>query len=137
MRIAALCLALLTLLAGGCGGGNDDQSAREVLAETSRNLGEIGSGDLGLDLLFTAKGGDRAGFTLEGPFELREGRLPQAQLDYTQVAGDATTTQTFILADDKAYVSIRGKTFELPASTGDQLRSSLGRSGGLGVIDLT
>jgi hypothetical protein len=137
MARAALSLSLIVVLFAACGGDGGGQSAQEVLAETSQNLGQIKSGDLGLELMFSANGGERAGFTLEGPFALREGELPQAQLDYTQVAGDRTTTQTFIMAGDKAYVSIRGTTYELPAATGGQIRSTLGTSGGFGTIDLT
>jgi hypothetical protein len=135
MKRLFVSLTLAVLLLAGCGGGS--QSAAEALAETSQNLGQIKSGDLGLKLMFSAKGGERAGFTLEGPFALHQGQLPEAQLDYTQVAGDRTTTQTFIMAGDKSYVSIRGTTYELPAETSGQIRGTLGNSGGLGAIDLS
>jgi len=128
---------LLTLLAAlfGCGEGGP-QSANELLAETSANLGKIKSGDLALELIFSTKDGERAGFNLEGPFQLRPGSLPEAQLDYTQIAGDKTATQTFIMTGDKAYVRMGGATFQLPAETAGQVRFTLGTTGGLGVIDL-
>jgi hypothetical protein len=130
-----LLLALLATPLFGCGGGGP-QSANELLAETSANLGKIKSGDLALELIFSTKDGERAGFNLEGPFQLRSGSLPEAQLDYTQIAGDQTATQTFITTGDKAYVRMGGATFELPAETAGQVRSTLGATGGLGVIDL-
>jgi len=130
-----LLLALLAALLFGCGGGGP-QSANELLAETSANLGKIKSGDLALELIFSTKDGERAGFNLEGPFQLRSGSLPEAQLDYTQIAGDQTATQTFIMTGDKAYVRMGGATFELPARAAGQVRSTLGATGGLGVIDL-
>jgi hypothetical protein len=135
MKRLLVALTTLALLLPACGGGGE--SANEVLAKTSSNLGKIRSGDLALDLLFSAKDGDRAGFTLEGPFQLRTAGLPEAQFDYTQIAGEQTTTQTFITTGDKAYVRIRGTTFELPADTADQIRTALGVSGGLAVIDLS
>jgi hypothetical protein len=135
MKRLALVLALVAALLFGCGGGGT-QSANEVLAETSANLGKIKSGDLVLELIFSSKDGEQAGFNLEGPFQLRPGSLPDAQLDYTQIAGDKTATQTFIMTGDKAYVRMGGATFELPAQTAGQVRSILGTSGGLRVIDL-
>jgi hypothetical protein len=135
MKRLGLLLALLAALLFGCGGGGP-QSANDVLGETSANLGKIKSGDLALELIFSTKDGERAGFNLEGPFELRSGSLPEAQLDYTQIAGDQTATQTFTMTGDKAYVRMGDATFELPAETAGQVRSTLGATGGLGVIDL-
>jgi hypothetical protein len=134
MRRILSALAALALVLAGCGGG---QSAQKTLSETSANLGKIKSGDLSLELLFTAKGGHQAGFSLEGPFALNPGSLPEGQLDYTQIAGSQTATQTFIMKGGKAYVRIRGQTFQLPADTTRQIQGTLGASGGLGVIDLS
>jgi hypothetical protein len=132
-RTLAACAALVLLLAS-CGGA---QSPNDALAETSRNLAKIKSGDLSVDLLFTAKGGERAGFNLAGPFAFHGGALPEGQLDYTQIAGQKTASQTFIMKAGKAYVRVRGQTFELPPSMADQIKGTLGASGGLGVIDLS
>jgi hypothetical protein len=135
MKRLVLLLALLAALLFGCGGGGP-QSANELLAETSANLGKIKSGNLALELIFSTKDGERAGFNLEGPFELRSGSSPEAQLDYTQIAGKQTAAQTFIMTGDKAYVRMGGATFELPAETAGRVRSTLGATGSLGVIDL-
>jgi hypothetical protein len=135
MRRLAPALLALALTLAACGSGG--QNAQQVLSDTSAQLGKIRSGDLDMELLFSAKGGGRAGFDLAGPFALHAGRLPDAQLDYTQIAGDKTTTQTFIATGDKAYVQIRGQTFQLPQKTADQIRSTVGGSTGLGTIDLS
>jgi hypothetical protein len=90
-----------------------------------------------LNLLFSTNGGERAGFDLEGPFQLRENEPAEAQFDYTQIAGKKTASQTFILKDGKAYVTMRGVSYELPASTANQVSATLGSSGGLSTIDLT
>jgi hypothetical protein len=134
MRRLLFGLAAVALVLSACGGG---ERAQKVLSETSANLGKIKSGDLALELLFSAKGGQRAGFSLEGPFALHPGALPDGQLDYTQIAGAHTASQTFIMTDGKAYVRVRGQTFELPPATTAQIRGTLGTSSGLGVIDLS
>jgi hypothetical protein len=135
MRRIPLLLAVLAAGLTACGGGDGD--AQDILAETSANLGEIRSGDLNMELLFSSKDGDRAGFTLQGPFALRPGELPEAQLDYTQLAGSQSATQTFITKGDTAYVRIGGTTYELPQETADEIGSTLGTSGGLAAIDLS
>jgi hypothetical protein len=134
MRRLLFGLAAVALILSGCGNG---ESAQKVLSETSANLGKIKSGDLALELLFSAKGGQRAGFSLEGPFALHSGALPEGQLDYSQIAGAHTASQTFIMTGGKAYVRVRGQTFELPPATTAQISGTLGTSGGLGVIDLS
>jgi hypothetical protein len=136
MRRLLVFVTLAALAAAGCSGGGGE-SAQEVLAQTSQNLGDIKSGDLALNLLFTANGGERAGFDLEGPFQLRENEPAEAQFDYTQIAGEKTASQTFVLKDGKAYVTMRGVSYELPAATANQVVATLGSSGGLSTIDLT
>jgi hypothetical protein len=137
MRRLLLFVTVAAFAAAGCSHGVGSESAQEVLAQTSRNLGDIRSGDLALNLLFTANGGERAGFDLEGPFQLRENEPAEAQFDYTQIAGEKTASQTFVLKDGKAYVTMRGVSYELPASVANQVTSTLGSSGGLATIDLT
>jgi hypothetical protein len=136
MRALAPLLALLAFALAGCGGGSD-ADAQDVLAETSANMGKIRSGDLSMELIFSTKDGEHAGFTLEGPFALRPGELPEAQLDYTQIAGDRTATQTFITKGEKAYVRVGSTTYELPQATAQGIGSTLGTSGGLAAVDLT
>jgi hypothetical protein len=139
MRRLVVAIFALALIAAGCGGGDGGgaQSALETLAQTSANLGKIRSGDLAMNLLFSAKGGGRVGFSLEGPFSLRAGAPPEAQLDYTQIAGQRSATQTFIAAGNKAYVRVRGTTYELPQATAKSISGALGRQAGLGVVDLS
>jgi hypothetical protein len=137
MRRLLLFVTVAAVVAAGCSHGAGGESAQEVLAQTSQNLGDIKSGDLALNLLFSASGGERAGFDLEGPFQLRENEPAEAQFDYTQIAGEKTASQTFVLKDGKAYVTMRGVSYELPASTANQISATLGSSGGLSTIDLT
>jgi hypothetical protein len=137
MRRLLLFVTVAAVVAAGCSHGAGSESPQEVLAQTSQNLGDIKSGDLALNLLFSANGGERAGFDLAGPFQLRGSAPPEAQFDYTQIAGEKTVSQAFVLKDGKAYVTIRGVSYELPASTAGQVGATLGTSGGLSTIDLT
>jgi hypothetical protein len=107
----AFLLAVLAL--AGCGGGGED-TATDILSETANNLGEIRSGDLSLELLFSGKQGAQQGFRLEGPFSLEGERLPVAQLDYTQIAGDQQADLTFISTGSQAFVEVSGTAYELP-----------------------
>jgi hypothetical protein len=74
-------LVTLALACAACGGGGD---AQEVLAATSANMGKVKSGDLNMELLFAATDGERAGFSLQGPFAHHPGALPE------EIGGDDT-----------------------------------------------
>jgi len=133
MRRLLIVLAALALLVPGCGGGSSSGgNAQQVLSETASNLGKIRSGELALELSFGGMGSDKSGFQLNGPFALKQGALPEAQLDYTQIAGSKSVTSTFISTGDKAYVSTRGVTYVLPPKLADQVRSAVGTGTALG-----
>ena len=110
MKRVACLLAVLALAA--CGGGGE--SATDVLGETADNLGEIRSGDLTLELLFSTNQGQQQGFTLKGPFSLEGERLPVAELAYTQVAGDQQAQLTFLSTGEEAFVEVNDVAYELP-----------------------
>jgi hypothetical protein len=130
MRQAAPVLALLVLLAAGCGGGGGD--ARKVLAQTASRLGDIRSGDLTMRLVVSPRKGTkgRIGFELRGPFGLERGGLPVAKVAYTQIAGASEATATFISTGVKAYAEVNGKTYELASDATNVLR----QAGGGGTI---
>jgi hypothetical protein len=137
VRRAAFLLAA-TLAAAGCGGGH----AREVMSDTSANLGKIRSGDLTLRLVVSPREGTkgRIGFELHGPFALRQGALPVARVAYTQIAGARQATATFISTGTKAYAEVNGKVYELPASATDGIRRAAAGpsgSGGFAGLDIS
>jgi hypothetical protein len=111
LKLLAFLLAALAL--ASCGGGGEE-SATDILSETADNLGEIRSGDLSLELLFSAKEGERQGFRLEGPFSLEGGELLEAELDYVQIAGAEEAQVKFISTGGKAFVEVDGTAYELP-----------------------
>jgi hypothetical protein len=122
-------LALLAgsaLLLAGCGG----PSADSVLSDTAANLGKIRSGTLHASVLVTPRGGagtNPFGFKLEGPFALgAAGSLPVLRVAYTQIANGKSATVTILSTGRKAYVQTGGKTYELPESQAEQLRSAAG-----------
>jgi len=136
--LAAL-LAALALAAAGCGGdgAGGGGSATDALAETAENLGAIESGDLSLRLVVSSDGKD-VGFELTGPFALaEEGKLPVAEVEYTQIAGSEEQAATFISTGEKAFVEIEGEVYELPDEQVEGLRGAGGGGdAGLGVLEI-
>jgi hypothetical protein len=120
-RLAYL-LAVLAL--AGCGGGGEE-SATDILSETADNLGEIRSGDLSLDLLFSANSGEQQGFRLEGPIALEDGKL-LARVDYTQIAGGNTANTTFISTGEQMFVEVDGVAYELPPKLEAEVEEATG-----------
>lgn len=139
MKQAALLLAVLALAGGGCGGGSGD--AQDVLRETAANLGDIRSGDLSLELVFTAKDGSEGGFTLAGPFALDQGPLVAGRLEFTQVGAESgNTAATFISTGEEAFAEVAGTAYELTPEMTEQVRAASGQlqaGGGLEQLDLT
>jgi hypothetical protein len=123
LKRLAFLFAVLAL--AGCGGGGGD-SPTEVLGETADNLGEIRSGDLELEFLFSARDGERQGFRLTGPFSLEGNELPVARLDYTQFAGDTEADLTFISTDGRAFVEVEGTAYELPPELVTEIEDATG-----------
>lgn len=111
-RIFATALAAVAL--AGCGGTDPG----DVLAETTQNLAELNSGLIELTVAVQSEGepdGEEqaAGFELAGSFQLpEEGRLPVADLRYTDLAGDEGA-RSFVSTGDAAYVEVQGQMYEL------------------------
>jgi hypothetical protein len=119
---------VLAVLAAGCGGNG---RANQVMSDAAGNLGKLRSGDLTLRLVVSPREGTkgRIGFELRGPFALRPSALPVAKIVYTQIAGAHEGTATFISTGTKAYAEVKGKAYELPASSTNALREAAGSSG--------
>jgi hypothetical protein len=124
LKRLAFLLAVLAL--AGCGGGGGEESATDILAETADKLGEIRSGDLSLELLFSGKGGERQGFRLDGPFSLEGQELPETELDYVQIAGAEEAQLKFISTGGKAFVEVRGTAYELPPELVAEIKQATG-----------
>ena len=120
----ALATALLAL--AGCGG--DDPA--EVASETARNLPDLHSGVMRVDLAATGRGGGanaKLGFKLDGPFALaRKGGLPVAKLRYTQVSGARSASATFTSTGREAFVEAGGKVRRLPDAQAKRLSAAAG-----------
>ncbi len=132
-RLAAAALALVTV--AGCGGGEAGTSdPGQALSQTAAKLGEIRSGTLRFKLAVEPReeGGD-FGFELSGPFQLGEpGELPIANVDYTQTAGDERETVTLTSTGERAFITVDGTAYELPAEQSDELRAAGEALGGDG-----
>jgi hypothetical protein len=123
-----LALLAAALLLAGCGGG--DKASGDV-NETVDNLGSIRSGNLTLRLVVTPDSGDagRIGFQLRGPFSVRKGALPLADVAYTQYVGPRAATVSFVSDGKSAWAVSNEKRLQLPATAVAQVKSV---SNGLG-----
>jgi hypothetical protein len=127
--LAALVCVVLAAF-GGEGGGVSD--SRRALPQTAAKLGDIRSGDLSLRLVVDPREeGGEFGFELSGPFQLaEEGKLPVAEIEYTQLADDERETVTVTSTGDEAFVTVDGTAYELPPEQADRLRSAGSSLGG-------
>lgn len=105
--------------------------ATEVVTETAENLEELRGGLLELRVSAAAAPGEEeaaeAGFELIGSFELpKEGALPIADLEYTDIGADEPVTQGFISTGDQAFIEVDGQAYELPP---EQTQTLVGGSG--------
>lgn len=128
-------VALVALAAAGCG-GNDEDSAREVLDTTASKLGSVRSGVLDLKLLATPAGERRGvGVELSGPFALRgSGKLPVARMKWSRVVGDQRVTGVLTSTGKEAFVTAAGRTVPLGAEAVKTLTGAA--SGGGSLRDL-
>jgi hypothetical protein len=139
-----LLLALLALTLSACGGSaGSDANPNEALSQTAAKLGDIDSGVLQVKLLVDPReeGGD-FGFELSGPFELgKDGDLPVAEIEYTQIADDQRETVTVTSTGEEAFITVDGTAYELSSEQEDRLRSAApngdgGGGGGNGLGEL-
>jgi hypothetical protein len=91
--------------------------AKESAADGLKNLAEIRSGEISLDVSIAPQGEEEAtGFALEGVFSLPEesGELPEADLSYTQRANGEEVEGRFVSDGESVFVEVDGERTELP-----------------------
>jgi hypothetical protein len=118
-------LACLAVLLAGCSQASE---AEKVTKATADNLEKIHSGELAFRLVTGAGEPARAegdvGFEMSGPFALAEpGGLPVARIDYTRLTAGRRASTTVISTGAKAYVTLAGAVYELPAAEVERLRA--------------
>ena len=120
-RIVASVVAFVAL--AGC-----NQGPESVLGTTASNLDGINSGVLTMKLLASSDEegpATQTGFTIEGPFTLPgEDELPVTEIEYTQIAGETSTTTGFLSTEDTAYVVVDEQPYELAPEQVESLRGS-------------
>jgi hypothetical protein len=135
-RALFLALAALAAAAGGCGSsGSGAEDPGEALSQTAAKLGDIRSGELKLEVIVDPREeGGEFGFELAGPFQLaeEEGRLPTAQVEYTQLADGERETTTVTLTGEKGYITVDGETYELDEDQLERLRAAAPAADGEG-----
>jgi len=133
-RGSLLVAAAFALLASGCGGGGGD--AKRELQQTAARLDTIRSGNLNLSLVVLPSTGTkgRVGFALRGPFALRKGGLPVADITYTQLAGGRSASATFVSNGTTAYAKVGGRRIALPAAATEEITRAAGGPAGKGTL---
>jgi hypothetical protein len=127
-------VATSALLAAGCGG--DAGEAKRELRQTAARLDTIRSGNLDLRLVVLPATGTkgRVGFTLRGPFALRQGGLPVADITYTQLAGARSSAATFVSNGTTAYAKVGSRKISLPPAATDEIKRAAGSPAGTGTL---
>jgi hypothetical protein len=124
------------LVLGGCGG--DGAPAGPALEQTAAKLEQIESGILSVSVRMEPRNGEAFGYDLAGPVRLaRDGELPVADVEYTQLANGQEDTVRLVLDEDGGgFVERDGTKTELSEAQVEELRSSgtlLGEEG-LGTL---
>jgi hypothetical protein len=130
-----LTLLAATLLLAGCAGANGP--AGPALEETAANLAKIESGILTLAVELEPKDGGGYGYEIKGPVKLApEGKLPLADVTYTQRANGQEDKARLVLTEDGGWVERGGRRTELDERQLSQLRASGSLLGQGGLDDL-
>lgn len=136
MRRTLIVLAA-TLVLAGCAG--DAGPAGPALKGTAANLEKIESGLLSVSVRMEPKDGEEFGYDIEGPVRLgAEGRLPVADVEYTQVANGQDDTVRLVLQEDGGgWVERDGQRTDLTEEQLAELRSAGSLLGEEGLTTLS
>jgi hypothetical protein len=134
-------LPVLALALTACGSGGD---ASGTLRDTAARLDDLRSGTLTVKLIVEPRGGagkEPFGFELHGPFALgRDGKLPQLDVEYTQIANGDRGTARVISNGEDAWVDAGGGPKLLSESDQQELAEAgaelAGSGGGIGDLDV-
>jgi len=129
-RLLALLLpALLAAgLVAGCGGGDDGESATELLDRAFKS--PIESADVTLDIEVALEGIDELQDPIEvslaGPYDSRaEDTIPSADWEITVRAQDQSFNAGLTSTGDRAFVGFQGTEYEVSRATVAQLNSQV------------
>jgi hypothetical protein len=129
--IRSLLVLGAALVLAGCAGGGP---AGPALQETAANLDKIESGVLSVSVRMEPKDGEEFGYDIHGPIRLaKDGELPVADVEYTQVANGRDDTVRLVLTEDGGgWVERDGSRIDLAEEQLAELRESgslLGQDG--------
>jgi hypothetical protein len=140
LRLLAASLAVTALLLAGCGGGDDDGAAREILRKGF--AASIGTANVSVELTANLEGIPQqrgpVKVKLAGPYRSNgKGKLPDADLDVVISGGGQTFSMGLLSTGERAYVVFGGTPYEVSPATVRRLNSARGGgAGGLGVSPL-
>lgn len=137
MRLPVL-LAVTALLLAGCGGGGDEEGAREILR---KGFGaSIGTANVSVELTANLEGIPQqqgpVKVKLAGPYRSNgEGRLPDVDLDVVISGGGQTFSMALLSTGERAFVVFGGTPYEVSTATVKRLNGAGGQGGvgGLGI----
>jgi hypothetical protein len=128
-------VALAALSFAGCG----SSPAAGAVKATSAHLHDVRSGVLDLKMIGSlANGLDPSGFEVNGPFAVAaaQGRLPTAELTYTQISGVTRSGSTVILTGTAGFVVDKGVPYTLTDVQLTPLRATGSSGGNAGLAGL-
>lgn len=128
-------LACLGVAACGTSSGQDSGSASTLLDQTFSGVHKISSGDLNLALTIDAAGSSTLNgpitLSFGGPFENRgTGKLPESNFTVSANALGHSVSLGILSTGTNGYVTLQGKSYQLPAATFQKLESSFSQSAG-------
>ena len=134
---AFVAVALAVFLLAGCGGGGSQQQAKTLLRETFTGSHQVNSGKVTLRLGVAGSGSNTLNGPLEltfgGPFQSQgNGKLPKSDFTINLSFLGRTASLGVISTGTNGYVTLKGSTYQLPASTFRQLESSFATTTGSG-----
>ena len=141
LRSLAALLAVTALALVGCGGGDDEGDAREILRKGFGT--SIGTANVSVDLTAKLEGIPQqqgpVRVKLAGPYRTNgEGKLPDAKLDVVISGGGQTFSMGLLSTGERAFVVFGGTPYEVSNATVRRLNGARkgGGVGGLGISPL-
>lgn len=137
--LAALALCAATVSA--CGGGDDEPTPRELLAQTfGAGVEATDNGRVDAAFRLDPEGllalGGPVRLDARGPFDVTGGGLPRFDLDVAATLGGQRFRGGALSTGERAYVRLGARPYRLDEATLDALRGALRGGGGRGLAAL-
>ena len=134
--LAAFAAALAALAVAACGSSSSG-SASQLLRQTFSGSHTVNSGNLNVNLTLTPSGSSTVkgpiSLSFGGPFaSLGKGKLPESNFNIAITGFGHTGSLAILSTGTNGYITLQGTSYQLPASTFQQLESSFASASGGG-----